>query len=273
MSTIQFGPLDYSWLSGAMAKFGINAQNGVPPTAKLQNQPIELDLRGHDFCTLFDLVNLFLLVDCLQFFYGPVTLRFTGLRADDGILPLDAYNDLRRSISHNPSIRDSERYQDADKAYTFLAFLHHFGFFSALRNLRSDNRVVCAGLSDTVLEQLHAYSGVRNKVTRVLPLFPIRSPSDLVPFRSSHQVTEWLADLPESIRQAPVFSDGEFSRVFGYQLTQNIIEHSRNTGKAGLGAFGAIAMRVVPSERHRGLPAVSPIHSFMRFRRAVRAAF
>ena len=254
MATEHYTFLDDDWFQSQYSRFGIDPRTTSPPKldAHYPADPHFVDVRGYDFATLFDALNLFLLVDYIQYFSGPTTLQFTGLQTEDGVLSIDEYNDLRRQ-SRDPAVRASERYLQAKRAYRFLAFLHHYGLFDCLRRHRYAHQVACAGLTEEIQSKLYEYSGITDKATRVLKLFPIHSSSDLSAFRSQQTIDNWISQLPAEVRSAPVFADGEFSRVFGYQLALNMIEHSHpfvesSPQSSRFKALGAVAMRVVPDK-------------------------
>ena len=208
-----------------------------------------IDLTAFRFATLLDLVELYLLVDRFQDSVSPVTIQFHGCGPHfPDFIKIDDFNRLRRRAAKDGSVRNSSTYQEANSIYRFLSFLHHYGFFDALRFHQTLQRVTCSGIGESFLEQLYSYSGIRNIGTVVLGLRPIRDISDTDAFRSQNEIDRWIENLPDQFRAMPLFSDGEFSRVFGYHLIDNIVQHAAVTRRSEIRVLGAIAMRIIPND-------------------------
>jgi hypothetical protein len=177
-------------------------------------------------------------------------VRFTGLGPyETPIMDKKTYNEIRAKRKNVNDLPNGEsEYSRANAIYRFLGFCHNFGLFQAVSLQRDANRVILEGIDNDLLQGLHHYAGVRSGSSKVVPILPLRSRSQLDTFMIRESITSWVEHLPQNIREAPIFADGEFSRVLGYQLGMNIIEHANNGFEGQYGALGAIAMRIMKSE-------------------------
>ncbi len=211
---------------------------------------MDLDLRSLKGLSLFDLLNLFLLIDLTLSVRGKVRVLLTGMNpGDEAPLDIDRYYEIRRGEDRDE--KDSSIYRKSDAIYRFLAYLHHFGLFSALNAPRRAGVVVFAGLSEELLSRLYMYSGIGLEGSRVLPLCPIYGDPEIDQFRTQGSILSWLSGLPKEIIRIPLFRDGEFARVLGFQLSKNVLEHAGWDWKGEYGALGAIAMRILPPDFSR----------------------
>ena len=250
----RFAGADGTWLDELMRALLIDPRvphpspiQSVVPFPQLKDITI-IDLRHIDFISIFDLITLYLIVDFCQACKGTTHLRFSGLGPHEPpTLNIDHYNDIRGGRLSRDCIPYGEtQYVEANRIYRFVSFLHHFGLINALSLQRDAGRIVFEGIDQELLSKLHQYSGLGS---RILSLYPLRNASQLDVFMMQQSISAWLEGLPQHIREAPIFSDGEFSRVLGYQLALNVIEHSGHDFVGEYGALGAVAMRVVETKR------------------------
>ena len=208
---------------------------------------VEIDLSEFNFLSLFDLLNLFLLIDSAQASHGRVTVHFNKLLSgnSDQLLDVNSYNALRNADKAKISESERRDYYNSKGIYNVISFANSFGLLSALSRQRSAGRVFFAGLSQRKLESLKEYSGINRFGSRVLPLISIDNVDVIENFRFDRHIKSWLSALPQDIISSPIFSDGEFSRVLGYQLGLNIIQHSGDLWRGPFGSYGAIGMRVI----------------------------
>ncbi len=216
--------------------------------------PFIVDITGIDFADLFSLLNLLLLVDLCQSSIGVCSVRFPGISTGEVLpIPTEMYPDVRRdqrALGELSALAELSR--EAEPIYRFLAFLDHFGLFDSLLDVGAGGRSVVDGLTGKLRGVLMYYSGAGTKGSRVLPLMPIRDGGDLLQFGTSKIIREWSEALPPDVQSAPLFADGEFARVFGYHLVENILQHSARSAAAddqrAPTMMGAAAMRVLYPE-------------------------
>ncbi len=254
----KFAEADNAWLDELMRTLRIDPRVAHPSPVKsvasfprLEDVTI-IDLRHIAFISIFDLITLYLIADFSQACKGTTHLRFSGLGPHElPILNIDHYNDIRGGRRSRDSVPYGEaQYVEANRIYRFISFLHHFGLINALSLQRDTGRIVFEGIDQELLSKLHQYSGLGS---RILSLYPLRDASQLDVFMMQQAISAWLEGLPQHIREAPIFSDGEFSRVLGYQLALNVIEHSGHDFAGEYGALGVVAMRVIEAERFADL--------------------
>jgi adenine/guanine phosphoribosyltransferase-like PRPP-binding protein len=256
--------IDDAWLNELMLARDIDPLMPLPPMLPefSKGGNIVINLCNRSFVSLFDLLTLYLIVDFCQACQGVTNLRFTGLgphEVNTPFLEKKIYDEIRAKRLDIRSIQNGEKkYENTDVTYRFLGFFHNFGFFDALGLQNDANRVVFEGIDKELLQNLYHYAGVRSNSSKVVPMLPIRRRSPLDSFMSREVITSWVEQLPQNIREAPVFADGEFSRVLGYQLVMNIIEHAGSKFEGIVGALGAIAMRVIASENFSVLKNTFP---------------
>ena len=239
-------PVNDSWFSSQLSNLDIDPDAGpLRAMDDVVGETRDIDLSNKNFISLFDLMSLFLLVDYCQAVYGGARLLFPGMGPNgEPALPIEDYYEERRKKEFDRS----EKYEFSRNAYNLLAFCEHFGLFESLLWQHASGRVILSGITEELLDKLYPYSKAREEGSKVFGLLPIRGEGDVLSFRMESTIRSWVNALPPEIRQAPIFFDGEFSRVFGYQLALNMIEHSGSDFKGEYGALGAIAMRVLPGK-------------------------
>lgn len=222
----------------------------LPPKAKHAydlTEVITIDLSQYNYISLYDLLSLYLIVDAAQALLGKAHVRFAGIGpfSDYQVMPIDEYNAIRKQNINKLSSNVLSEFNYARDVYNLLSFCHHFGLFEALSFQRKAGTVTIEGISDSLLQKLHTYGGTQKSGSRVLRMIPIRVLDDVESFRVNNVISNWLSSLPPKVASAPIFIDGEFAHVFGYQLGLNIIEHSGSAWRGEYGANGVIAMRVI----------------------------
>jgi len=210
-------------------------------------QPFTVDLRRETFCTLLDLVNLYLLAQLVQGGGAHVQVLLPAIAPGEtpgiGLKDYDGLRKERNIRALDPGLE--LLYQQARPAYGFLSFLANFGLLSSLEQ---GPRLSIPGWSRGNLRYLWEYRAVREGASRVLPFTAVRGLDDVESFRSLEQMAVWEENLAEECKRSPIFRDGEFARVYGYQLALNMVEHcglpTFEAGSAGL-SKGATTMRVL----------------------------
>jgi len=220
---------------------------------------LKVDLSACSFVTLFDMLQLFLIVDHCQAIGNRVSVLLPGVTPESRVMKIDEFNQLRLHGAYAVAHPTQQRaFIKAKPAYEFIAFLNHFGFFSCLQRARVARRVMFPHISESMWDSLRTYSGAGSLGSRILPLKPIRDTGDAQDFLTQRAIRQWLRELPSGIAAHPVFRDGEFARVLGYQLVTNILEHAGSEFRGEYGSLGAIAMRILPANRKRWVSAVFP---------------
>ncbi|MCK4663252.1 MAG: hypothetical protein KAT68_10325 [Bacteroidales bacterium] len=239
-----FQKLNQDWFEILFEKYNIEMND-----YRIDSQisvPIDIDLSKISFTSFFDLLNLFLTIDYCQDFIGNVIINFYGLGSYSKvkIMPIDEYNIIRSSDESD--FKKNLSYQNSKKTYNFLSYLHHFGLFNSLSLARSSGRVTLSGISDNLLNKLFAYSGIGTKIMNLTPFFNKSLTNEL---RLESSIDIWLRSLPDKFLRHPIFRDGEFSRVLGYQLAYNAIEHSNFKSRNGTGSLGTLCMQLIEKEK------------------------
>lgn len=266
MKKSEFSNIDDRWFRSIYSSLGIDidALESGPPAARntLLRNPFDssldrynLDLSHTVGATLFDLLNLFLVIDYIQAVENTIHIKLPISSSTEGefnkkYFTISKFNEINRGGKSNLSKDERIKFDRSEYVYTFLSFCQNFGFFDALKFMRTSHQLVFEDciepINDEFLSQLYTYRGARGQGSKVFGLLPIRELADVYNFRDGSIIENWANSLPPDIRKFPVFSDGEFSRVFGYQLARNIAEHSGEEYKGDFGSLGAIAMRILP---------------------------
>lgn len=202
-----------------------------------------IDLTHIGFITFADLVNLFLAIEYKLSSMQYISLNFYGLgplSKEKELMSIDEYNNKRKEESK--WIND-DNFQNAKITYNLLSYLNHFGFFNSLRRFRN---VTLSGITQELLTKLYAFSSVGTKIITLTPIFDNTLISEL---RAEKAIDSWLNYLPEKIKMHPIFRDDEFSRVLGFQLVNNIIEHSGIKPPDYAGSFGVFSMQLIEKEK------------------------
>ena len=255
--------IDDEWMTLACLEHNITSENLKSPPPKANNFNVnsswtrsDLDLSYVIGSSLFDLLNLFLLIDHIQATSNPVHIKLPISYLHDTLwegiyYTLEEYNKLKagKQFLKLPKA-DREKYDRSNKVYKFLSFCYNFGFFDALGYLRSAQKVIFDGcnIDKHFLSNLYEYRGSIETGSKIFGLLPIRNSDDTYSFRDGNIIENWILNLPEQLREFPIFKDGEFSRVFGYQLAMNVNEHSGVDITGEYGSQGAIAMRILPPD-------------------------
>ncbi|MDA8428814.1 MAG: hypothetical protein M0T70_06115 [Geobacteraceae bacterium] len=244
-----FNKFDDMAINTILSQWQIDLQL-MPPKAKPSYDLTEIaliDLSTFNYISLFDLINLYLIIDFAQAVRGKAHVRFAGLGPYSlhQIMPIDEYNSLKKQNNKSISEDTKLNLEYAKQIYPFISFCHHFGLFESLAYQKKAGSVVFEGISDPLLSKLHTYKGVNQVGSKILKMIPIRAHNDIDSFRINSIISNWLGSLPKEVASAPIFKDGEFSHVFGYQLGLNILEHSGASWRGEYGANGIIAMRVI----------------------------
>jgi len=258
---VQFNRLDQKWYEALFTSYFEDTN------IKLSNitTPPVIDLSSINYLTFSELINLFLSIDYFSSNFKNIQLMFYGLGpyTKDRIMSIDEYNYLRNN--NDEATKNSPQYKTAENVYRFLSYLNHFGFFNSLSRARSLGKITLVGLTDSILSNLYEYSGIGNKI---MPLLPIYNTNEVSEFMYENSINTWISNLPSSYKNHPIFREGEFSRVFGYQLAYNIIEHSNNSNIRAtddIGALGAICMQLITNDKYSYLKNNYPSDSHELF--------
>lgn len=226
----------------------------APPKAKhyvSASESVVVDISEFDYISLNNLVNIYLIIDYIQASVAPVILRMPGLVNFDTnlFMKIDDYNSVRKKQNGLPNNERDPRFVYSDPKYRFLSFCHNYGFFDALEWQRGLKKVTIEGLKSDLLSKLHHFSSTRKSGSTILHIKKISAVNELESFRISNNIKNWLKSLPLEIIKAPIFTDGEFSHIFAYQLGLNILEHAGSAWVGDGGANGVIAMRVLEKSK------------------------
>lgn len=261
MKDDEFVNIDDHWFEEICSNLDINQDSikegptGVRNTLlSRRSDRFDLDMSHTTGSSLFDLLNLFLFIDYAQATKAPVYIKmpfsdFAGDEFDRCIYTISQFNELNKGANCqalNP--KELVKLRRSKYIYRFLSFCHYFGFFDALQSLRSAGQLYfdqCT-IDDLFLSQLFQYRGAKSFGSKVFGLLPIYKLADIYNFRDGSIIENWTKSLSPEIQKFPIFKDGEFARVFGYQLVKNIGEHSGEDYSGDYGALGAIAMRILP---------------------------
>ncbi len=251
-----FHPVDDKWFDEQLTELGIDPRTAPPKPGELptQSRRKQIDLRWRNYISLFDLMNLFLLLDYCREAFSNTDVRFTGLgprEASQALQDIDRFNELcSRHAFGRANSYEQNLFKFSANVYEFLSFCHYFGLFDALQASGKSPKLTFHGLSKALLSKLRSYSGTRTaESTKVLALRPVRNLGSLECFKTEETIREWTQALPDEIQEAPLFRDGEFARVLGYQLALNVLEHAGSEWRGQFGSLGTIAMRVIPTEK------------------------
>lgn len=205
-----------------------------------------IDLTNTTFISFFDLINLYLEVDKNINKSKNTTILFNGIGpfSQQKILDIHEYKDIRRKKDERIDTID---FKAANSTYKFIAFLHHFGFIEAYRYKRG-SILTFAGLSDTILKNLDIYSNIGSRILGILPILNADTASQL---RLESRISSWIDNLDGNILNHPLFKDREFSRVFGYQLALNIIEHSGMEEFHDSNSLGALCIQAIEQRKFK----------------------
>lgn len=244
---MEFKSIDYNFFKEIFRKYNINKSTIDDP--KLPKR-IKLDLTEYGYISFYDLVNFLLLVEYMQSHSEKLTIQFWGLdpRKNIQILNIDDYNNIK-----SKELRQDTKYHYSNKVYKLLAYLYYFGFFQAIEYARYAKKIIIPGVSDELLEKLYAY---RNIGDCIFPIISIKNTFDGENFIKEDSINIWLKSLNDELIKHPIFRDGEFARVFGYQLTSNILEHSIGRKKlshydGAMEINGGICMQIIPYKKYK----------------------
>lgn len=280
MYSDEIRPVNDQWFKKTLKELQIDPR--VTPGDSEQHVDIadafSVDLTDFNFISLSYLLDLFLTINVAQSKYRCVNVLLPGLAVDEHEkLIVDDIPTIRKALNEgliSPGLKSS--YRQIIHTYNFLCFLKHFGLFGALKPQRAIGKVVINGLAQDIEDKLFSYSGAKNYQGRVFSMIAVWNNEIVDNFRDDTIIDQWLKNLPGEITQSPIFSEGEFSSVFGYQLGLNIIQHSLGKSSANKppffvagnsSALGAIAMRFLPSKLTEWIKSSFPSESLRVFER------
>lgn len=236
-----FKTIDKIWFEEIYKRLNLNKDTIHSPNLP---KDITIDLTEYSYIAFYNLINLSLLIAYLQNF-SKVQILFYGLgpNSENKLLDIEEYNRIRRDKNSNE--KNSDVFQTSDKIYNFIAYLQNYGFFNSLQYGILKSNIIFPGFKSEFTTDLYQYKDIG---TWVLPIIPISTSNETFQFRNEAFINIWINEIAKEFHKHPIFSEGEFARVFGYQLTQNIIEHGINYGLPGL--QGAINMQLIPASKY-----------------------
>jgi hypoxanthine-guanine phosphoribosyltransferase len=245
---IQFESLGDNWYKKHFDLYDSDKSASTKDTAVI------IDLSTISYISFYELLNLFLTINHFLCKYKLIQIRLYGIGpfSHDLILPVDEYNKMRTG---EIALTQSDQYKTADIVYSLISYLKHYDFFSALNNAKALNRISIPGVSEKILSNLYKYSGIGEKILALLPIFNNKEVSE---FRYEESINTWIKNVPDPFAKHPIFRDREFSRVFGYQLTKNILEHSNLAPTESVVALGVICMQILPNDKFEKIKSNYP---------------